>query len=159
MKNLKLLLGIVLLAVGFFYNDLPIDRLLKHNISSNNQYDKLLTLTKPSDTIYQEVKDIKSIVSGPDEVFDRELIAIFNNEMGKKIATYDNVTTLAFENYYYDAGKMYFEGRISKKYSGLGDKLYKVILSTLGENESILSKEDFKKLSEKMQGIAWVLLN
>jgi hypothetical protein len=105
------------------------------------------------------VKDIKNIVSGPDEVFDRELIAIFNNEMGKRIATYDNVTTINFENYYYDAGKMYFEGRIAKKYSGLGDKLYKVILSTLGENESIITKEDFAKLSEKMRGIAWVLLN
>jgi hypothetical protein len=158
MKNLKLLLGIALLAVGFFYNDLPIDRLL-HAQKTNNEYGQLLTLVKPSDAIYQEVKDIKSIVSGPDEVFDRELIAIFNNEMGKKIENYDNVTTLAFENYYYDAGKMYFEGRISKKYSGLGDKLYKIILSTLGENESVMSKDDFKKLSDKMRGIAWVLLN
>jgi len=158
MKNLKLLLGIALLAVGFFYNDLPIDRLL-HVQKTNNEYAQLLTLSKPSDAVYQEVKDIKNIVSGPDEVFDRELIAIFNNEMGKRIATYENVTTLNFENYYYDAGKMYFEGRIAKKYSGLGDKLYKVILSTLGENESIITKEDFAKLSEKMRGIAWVLLN
>ena len=114
MKNLKLLLGIALLAVGFFYNDLPIDRLL-HVQKTNNEYAQLLTLSKPSDAVYQEVKDIKNIVSGPDEVFDRELIAIFNNEMGKRIATYDNVTTINFENYYYDAGKMYFEGRISKK--------------------------------------------
>ena len=79
--------------------------------------------------------------------------------MGKRLENYENVNTLTFENYYYDAGKMYFEGRIAKKYNGLGDKLYKVILSTLGENESVVTKEDFKKLSEKMRGIAWVLLN
>ena len=105
------------------------------------------------------MKDLKDIVSGPDQVFDRELIAIFNNEMAKRLETYDNVTTLTFENYYYEAGKMYFEGRIAKKYSGFGDKLYKIILSTLGDNESVISKEDFLKLSEKMRGIAWILLN
>lgn len=156
MKNIKLFLGLGLVIIGFFYNDLPI----KTNIvNPENEYNKILTLSKPSDIIYQEVKDVKSIVSGPDEVFDRELIAVFNNEMAKRILTYDEVTTLTFENYYYDAGKMYFEGRIANKYKGLGDKLYKVILSTLGENESVLHKEDFEKLSEKMKAIAWTLLN
>lgn len=159
MKNLKLLLGIILLSVGFFYNDLPIDKLLNKKTVVNNEYDKYLSLTKPNDDLYKELKDFKTIVSGPDEVFDRELIAIFHNEMGKRLDTYDNVNTLAFENYYYDAAKMYFEGRIAKKYKGLGDKLYAITLSTLGENESIIGKEDFQKLSEKMKGIAWVLLN
>lgn len=155
MNKGKLILGLALLILGFFYQDLP----LKNKPIVNNEYVKYLAIQKPSDEVLNEVKDIKSIVSGPDEVFDRELIAIFNNEMGKRIENYENVNTLTFENYYYDAGKMYFEGRISKKYNGLGDKLYKVILSTLGENESIINKEDFKKLSEKMRGIAWVLLN
>lgn len=155
MNKGKLILGLALLILGFFYQDLP----LKNKPVVNNEYAKYLALQKPSDEVLNEVKDIKSIVSGPDEVFDRELIAIFNNEMGKRIENYENVNTLTFENYYYDAGKMYFEGRIAKKYNGLGDKLYKVILSTLGENESVVTKEDFKKLSEKMRGIAWVLLN
>jgi len=155
MNKGKLILGLALLILGFFYQDLP----LKNKPVVNNEYAKYLALQKPSDEVLNEVKDIKSIVSGPDEVFDRELIAIFNNEMGKRLENYENVNTLTFENYYYDAGKMYFEGRIAKKYNGLGDKLYKVILSTLGENESVVTKEDFKKLSEKMRGIAWVLLN
>ena len=155
MNKGKLILGLFVLVIGFFYEDLP----FKKQAAVNNEYSQYLSLEKPDDATLAELKDIKSIVSGPDEVFDRELIAVFNNEMGKRIQAYDDVNTLAFENYYYDAGKMYFEGRIAKKYSGLGDKLYKVMLSTLGENESILSKEDLKNLSNKMKGIAWVLLN
>jgi len=156
MKSGRLILGLALLFVGFFYNDLP----FRNSVPVvNNPYNQLLSLKKPSDEIYEEVKDIKSIVSGPDQVFDRELIAIFNNEMAKRLETYDKVVTLTFENYYYDAGKMYFEGRITKKYSGLGDKMYKVLLSTLGDNETVISNEDFRKLAEKMRGIAWVLLN
>lgn len=155
MNKGKLILGLAVLLIGFFYQDLPINK--KPVI--NNEYVKYLALEKPSQEVLNELEDIKSIVSGPDEVFDRELIAVFNNEMGKRIQNYENVNTLAFENYYYDAGKMYFEGRISKKYNGLGDKLYKVILSTLGENESIITKDELKKLSEKFKGIAWVLLN
>lgn len=155
MNKGKLILGLAVLLIGFFYQDLPINK--KPVI--NNEYVKYLALEKPSQEVLNELEDIKTIVSGPDEVFDRELIAVFNNEMGKRIQNYENVNTLAFENYYYDAGKMYFEGRISKKYNGLGDKLYKVILSTLGENESIITKDELKKLSEKFKGIAWVLLN
>lgn len=155
MNKTKLVIGLALLVVGFFYEDLP----FRKSIVVNNEYNTYLSLEKPSDEVLNEIKDIKNIVSGPDQVFDRELIAIFNNEMGKRISKYENVNTLSFENYYYDAGKMYFEGRIAKKYNGLGDKLYKIILSTLGENESVISKEEFGKLSEKMRGIAWVLLN
>jgi len=155
--NLRLFLGIGLVIIGFFWND--ITKLADTEAVVNNEYNKTLNLTKPTDKIYEEVKDVKSIVSGPDEIFDRELVAIFNNEMAKRIANYDNVTSLSFENYYYDSGKMYFEGRIANKYKGLGDKLYKIILSTLGENESVLSKDDFKNLSDRMKGIAWVLLN
>lgn len=156
MKTGKLVIGLALLVLGFFYEDLPFR---KGVATPNNQYDQILSLTKPTDEVYNEIKDFKKIVSGPDEIVDRELIAIFNNEMGKRLDNYDNVNTLAFENYYYDAAKMYYEGKISKKYNGLGDKFYKVILSTLGENESVIKKEDFKKLSEKMKGISWVLLN
>jgi len=154
-KTQRLFFGLGLVFLAFLIDYIPVN----NNQKIDNEYAKYLTLTKPSDTIYQEVKDIKSIVSGPDEVFDRELIAIFNNEMAKRLETYNGVNTLAFENYYYDAGKMYFEGRIAKKYAGLGDKLYQIILSTLGDNETVISKDEFAKLSEKMKGIAWVLLN
>jgi hypothetical protein len=155
MKKGRIALALALVAAAFLYDYLPSK---KPSLPTTN-YSKYLNLTKPSDSVLEELKDLKDIVSGPNEVIDRELIAVFNNEMGKRIEKYDNVNTLTFENYYYDAGKMYFEGRIAKKYNGLSDKVYKVILSTLGDNESYIKNEESKNLSEKMKGIAWVLLN
>jgi hypothetical protein len=37
--------------------------------------------------------------------------------------------------------------------------MYKIILSTLGENEAIITKEEQTVLSEKMRAISWILLN
>jgi hypothetical protein len=116
-------------------------------------------LKKPTDKLFEELKDVKSIVSGPDEVFDRELIAIFNNEMGKRLPSYENVNSISFENFYIESAKLTFNNRISNKYKPLGDRMYKIILSTLGENEAIITKEEQVALSDKMKAISWILLN
>lgn len=154
--NPRLLIGIVLLAVGYFWNDIPS---IESPLKPSTNYSKYIKLEKPNDKIFNELKDIKNIVVGPDEIFDRELIAIFHNEMANRISKYENITTIDFENYYYESAKIVFEGRITNKYKGLGDKLYQVVLSTLGENESIISKEEMGQLAEKLRAIAWILLN
>ena len=154
----RLYLGIVLILTGFFW-----DRISTIDISKiknpSTDYSKLLDLTKPNNTLYEELKDIKGIVSGPDEVFDREIIAIFHNEMGKRLPKYKNVSSISFENFYVESAKLTFNNRLSNKYRSLGDKMYKIILSTLGENESIITKQEQLVLSEKMRAIAWILLN
>lgn len=154
----RLYIGLGLVLAGFFWNNISnIDISKPKNPSTD--YSKILDLKKPSDQLYNELKDIKEIVSGPDEVFDRELIAIFNNEMGKRLPSYENMNTISFENFYVESAKLTFNSRLSNKYKLLGDRMYKIILSTLGENESIITKEEQVTLSEKMRGIAWVLLN
>lgn len=154
----RLYLGIALVLIGFFWNNIQsINISLPVNISTD--YDKILDLEKPSDKLYEELKDVKSIVSGPDEVFDRELIAIFNNEMGKRLPSYDNINSISFENFYVESAKLTFNNRISNKYKTLGDRMYKIILSTLGENEAIITKEEQMALSDKMRAISWILLN
>lgn len=154
----RLYLGIALVLIGFFWDSIPTINIDKSVIPSTN-YTELLDLKKPSDKLYEELKDIKSIVSGPDEVFDRELIAIFNNEVGKRLPSYENINSISFENFYVESAKLTFNNRISNKYKSLGDRMYKIILSTLGENESIITKEEQIALSEKMRAIAWILLN
>jgi hypothetical protein len=154
----RLFLGITFVVIGFFWNNITGIDINKPAIPSTN-YNKLLDLKKPTDKLYEELKDIKSIVSGPDEVFDREVIAIFHNEMGKRLPTYDNVTSISFENFYVDSAKMTFNGRLTNKYKSLGDRMYKIILSTLGDNESIITKEEQAILSDKMRAVSWILLN
>jgi hypothetical protein len=156
--NPRLFLGIGLVIIGFFWDSISISNVNKPFIPSTN-YNKILDLKKPTDKLFEELKDVKSIVSGPDEVFDREVIAIFHNEMGKRLPSYENVNSISFENFYVDSAKLTFNSRLSNKYKALGDRMYKIILSTLGENEAIITKEEQVALSEKMRAIAWILLN
>jgi len=156
--NPRLFLGIGLVIIGFFWDSISASNINKPIVPSTD-YNKILDLKKPTDKLIEELKDVKTIVSGPDEVFDRELIAIFNNEMGKRLPAYENVSSIAFENFYIESAKLTFNNRISNKYKPLGDKMYKIILSTLGENEAIITKEEQVALSDKMRAIAWILLN
>jgi hypothetical protein len=154
----RVYLGITFVLIGFFWDSISGINIDKAVIPSTN-YNKILDLKKPTDKLLEELKDVKSIVSGPDEVFDRELIAIFNNEMAKRLPSYENVNSISFENYYVESAKLTFNNRISNKYKALGDRMYKIILSTLGENEAIITKEEQIVLSDKMKAIAWILLN
>jgi hypothetical protein len=154
----RVYLGIAFVLIGFFWDSISGINIDKPVIPSTD-YNKILDLKKPTDKLIEELKDVKTIVSGPDEVFDRELIAIFNNEMGKRLPAYENVSSIAFENFYIESAKLTFNNRISNKYKPLGDRMYKIILSTLGENEAIITKEEQVALSEKMRAIAWILLN
>jgi hypothetical protein len=154
----RIYLGIAFVLIGFFWDSISGINIGKPVVPSTD-YNKVLDLKKPTDKLFQELKDIKSIVTGPDEVFDRELIAIFNNEMGKRLPSYENVNSISFENFYVESAKLTFNNRISNKYKPLGDRMYKIILSTLGENEAILTKEEQIALSEKMRAISWILLN
>jgi hypothetical protein len=156
--NPRLFLGIGLVIIGFFWDSISVSNINKPIVPSTD-YNKILDLKKPTDKLIEELKDVNTIVSGPDEVFDRELIAIFNNEMGKRLPAYENVSSIAFENFYIESAKLTFNNRISNKYKPLGDKMYKIILSTLGENEAIITKEEQVALSDKMRAIAWILLN
>jgi type I restriction-modification system DNA methylase subunit len=154
----RVYLGIAFVLIGFFWDSISGINIDKPVIPSTD-YNKMLDLKKPTDKLFEELKDVKSIVSGPDEVFDREIIAIFNNEMGKRLPSYENVNSISFENFYIDSAKLTFNNRLSNKYKSLGDKMHEIILSTLGENEAIITKEEQVALSDKMRAIAWILLN
>lgn len=156
--NARTLLGIGFILIGFFWDSIPVGK-ISNPINSDTNYNKILDLEKPNDRIYEELKDIKTIVSGPDQVFDREIIAIFHNEMGKRLNGYKDITTINFENYYYDSAKTMFSGRVANKYRNLGQKIQDIISTSLGENEAIITKEEMENLSAKMRAIAWILLN
>ncbi len=156
--NKRTVAGLFLVGIGLFWPSIE-SLILKNNNVTRVDYNKMLNLKQPNEKVYNELKDIKDIVSGPSEEIDRELIAIFNNEMAKRLSKYENINTLAFENYYADAGKNFYQGRISNKYNELGNKMYQVILSTLGDNEVIITKEEMENLSEKMRAMSWILLN
>ena len=150
--NYRLILGLGLVVVAFLMGgeSNPLPRIVSVN------YNETLDLQKPDATIEKEIGDIKKVVT---DQADREKVAILHNEMGKRLPKYENINTIQFENYYYNSAKDSFEGKLANKYRDLGETIQKLIINTLGENESYIPKDEMEQLSKKMRGIAWNLLN
>lgn len=150
--NYRLLLGLGLVVLALFMGggNSPLPRIVSVD------YNSVLDLQKPDSIIEKEVGDLKSVVT---DQGDREKVAIFHNEMGKRLPKYENINTIQFENYYFSSAKDSFEGKLANKYRDLGENIQRLIIGTLGENESYIPSEELQQLSKKMRGIAWNLLN
>ena len=151
-------IGLAVILLGLAW---PKIEIYLANLKNNNllDYNKILNLMPPSKEDAESVKSIKEAISGPDEKIDKEKIAIFHNELAKRLEYYPEYTTIDFENFYYEASKNFFEGGLSGKYKGLGDAMYQLVLSTLGENEGIVTREEAGKLGDRLRAMGYVLLN
>jgi hypothetical protein len=150
--NYRLLLGLGLVVLALFMGsgELPLPRIVSVD------YNSVLGLEKPDSATEKEVGDLKKVVT---DQGDREKVAIFHNEMGKRLPKYDNINTIQFENYYFNSAKDSFEGKLANKYRDLGENIQRLIIGTLGENESYIPTDELNGLSKKMRGLAWSLLN
>ena len=150
--NYRLLLGLGLVVLALFMGggNSPLPRIVSVD------YNSVLGLEKPDSATEKEVGDLKKVVT---DQGDREKVAIFHNEMGKRLPKYDNINTIQFENYYFNSAKDSFEGKLANKYRDLGENIQRLIIGTLGENESYIPTDELNGLSKKMRGLAWSLLN
>jgi hypothetical protein len=150
--NYRLLLGLGLVVLALFMGggNSPLPRIVSVD------YNSVLGLEKPDSATEKEVGDLKKFVT---DQGDREKVAIFHNQMGKRLPKYENINTIQFENYYFDSAKESFEGKLANKYRDLGENIQRLIIGTLGENESYITKEEIEQLSKKMMAISWNLLN
>lgn len=150
--NYRLLLGLGLVVLALFMGggNSPLPRIVSVD------YNSVLGLEKPDSTTEKEVGDLKKVVT---DQGDREKVAIFHNEMGKRLPKYDNINTIQFENYYFNSAKDSFEGKLANKYRDLGENIQRLIIGTLGENEAYIPTDELNGLSKKMRGLAWSLLN
>lgn len=143
--NWRLILGLAMIGLAFWIDESP------RPIPAVD-YNAVLGLedqkTEPTG-VREEVTD----------QIDRENIAIIHNEMGKRLPNYSNVNTLQFEKFYVDSTKEFFGDSLVGKYRDLGEKMYKLILSTLGESEGQITQNEMSELSKRMRGLAWEILN
>lgn len=143
--NWRTLLGLAIIALAFLVDGAP-------SPQPGFDYSVILGLedqkTEPTG-VKEEVTDQT----------DRENIAIIHNEMGKRLPNYSNVNTLQFEKFYVNSTKEFFGDSLVGKYRDLGEKMYKLVLSSLGENEGQISAAEMAELSKKMRGLAWEILN
>lgn len=125
------------------------------------------SLTSPTNTIdYNSILGLEDQKTSPiglkkivSDQTDRENIAILHNEMGKRTSTYSNVNTLQFEKFYVNSAKEFFGDSLAGKYRDLGEKMYELVLSTLGDNEGTITDAEMKELSKRMRGLAWEIIN
>lgn len=150
--NYRLLLGLGLVVLALFMGggNSPLPRIVSVD------YNSILGLEKPDSATEKEVGDLKKVVT--DQV-DREKVAIFHNEIGKRLPKYENINTIQFEDYYFNSAKDSFEGKLANKYRDLGENIQRLIIGTLGENESYIPTAELEQLSKKMKAIGWTLLN
>jgi hypothetical protein len=148
--NWRTLLGLAIIGFAFIMDDGGDEPLSPIN------YNAILNLEKQSDEVQKSVEGFKKVVTDQP---DREIVAIFHNEMGRALPSYSNINTLQFEKYYFGSAMSYFGDRLTGKYRDLGENVQKVIVSTLGEDEGMVSKPEIESLSSRMRGIAWNLLN
>lgn len=143
--NWRTLLGLAIIGLAFWVDG-------AHRPHPGFDYNVILDLqdqkTDPTG-VREEVTDLT----------DRENIAIIHNEMGKRLPIYNNVNTLQFEKFYVNSTKEFFGDSLVGKYRDLGEKMYKLILSTLGENEGQINEKEMSELAKRMRGLAWEILN
>lgn len=143
--NWRTLLGLAIIALAFLVDGAPSPQpRLNYNVILGLEDQK----TEPTG-VREEVTD----------QIDRENIAIIHNEMGKRLPNYSNVNTLQFEKFYVNSTKEFFGDSLVGKYRDLGEKMYKLILSTLGESEGQITQNEMSELSKRMRGLAWEILN
>ena len=143
--NWRLILGLAIIGLAFFMHE-------KSPVNPNLDYNVILDLQDQS----VEKIGLKEEVTNQT---DRENIAVIHNEMGKRLGGYSNVNTMQFEKFYFGSAKEFFGNSLAGKYRDLGEKMYKVVLSTLGENEGQISEKEMSELAKKMRGLAWEILN
>lgn len=130
----------------------------KPDIPVDNPYVKILNLQEPSEKIIELTTPVSVAMGQNAKDEDKELVAIFHNEMAKRLANYKNITTIQFENYYLDSAKEIYGDKIRGKYKDLGNEVQKLVINTLGEDEGVITEQEMNNLATNMKGIAWVLL-
>lgn len=114
----------------------------------------ILNIEKPTDEIIEIVSPISKLVTDPT---DRAKLAIFNQEFATRIISYatDNQKT---NDVYVLAASKFFKDSMLDKYEGLDSEVIKLLESSIGTDNHILTNEEKLDISKKFTGLAWSLI-
>lgn len=147
--NTKNLVAILLILFGI---------IVSITTSTKSVIDKdevaILDIKEPSQEILSFVSPISDIVTDPT---DRAKLAIFNQEFANRITNYttDNQQT---NDVYVLAASHFFKDGIKDKYENLDTEIVKLLRSSIGDDNHILTESEKADISAKFMGLAWVLI-
>lgn len=144
-------IGIVFLVAGFFINDIV------DSLTIINQVEVVqLGLSQPSD-------EVSSIVGGIDDIIkdenDKLSMAIFHKVCSDRIKNWPDLNQQEFNDVYVNAAKKFFGDSMKGKYEPLDGFLVKIIMDVTGDDIHNLSQEERLKITQRLNGIAWHLIN
>jgi hypothetical protein len=156
MKDYRLLIGAILIIIGFWGHKYPdFIKSIKDKISSQPI---VLMDTKPSEAVLKNSVEAASLVTDRQDRLD---FAIFNIEFAKRLDKYFNesIGSQELADLYASSLKNYFKDRLKDKYSGLNEKIQSLLEVSISDVDHILSKTEIESLKENLLGLSWNLSN
>lgn len=145
LANIRTLIGLICISYALVLSYKP----QKNNINLD-----ILKLEKPSASIIESVTNVADLVSDPT---DRAKLAIFNQEFGKRVLSYD-IDTQKLNDLYVSAAGHFFENSLKDKYDGLDAGLTSLMKKVATDDNHSLTQEEKNKLSEYFLGLSWALV-
>jgi hypothetical protein len=144
--NLKNSIAICLILFGLI---LAVEQ---RNRPSDHKID--LNIDKPTDEVLVLVEPIANLISDPT---DRAKLAIFNQEFAQRILSY-TASNQQTNDVYVLAASHFFKDSINDKYANLDTELVKLLESSIGNENHVLSDSEKEDIAKKFTGLSWVLI-
>lgn len=156
MKDYRLLIGAILIAIGFWGHRYPdFIKYIKDKVSSQPV---VLIDIKPSEAILKNSIEAANLITDRQDKLD---FAIFNIEFVKRLDKYfdESIGSQELADLYTSSLKNYFKDRLKDKYSGLNEKIQSLLEMSISDVDHILSKAEIESLKENLIGLSWNLSN
>jgi len=147
MANIRVMIGLLLVVVGFFWNDI-----VKLIPESSPNPEPVLVINKP-DKISDNVSSVAGLVTDKE---DRTKLAIFNNVFADRVLDYQT-DAQQINDVYSQAAKNMFGQSLRGKYNGYGEGLIEIMKDTLGDENHEVSQEEKNDISQDFKGLAYTL--
>lgn len=114
----------------------------------------VLNIERPTDEIISIVAPISKLVIDPN---DRVKLAIFNQEFATRVSSY-NTDNQKLNDLYVLAASKFFKDTLLNKYESLDAELVKLLESSIGSENHILTNQEKSDVSKKFMGLSWSLI-
>jgi len=143
-SNLRIILGLSLVFVGFFWNS------IQERIPDFVPDKVTINIKEPTEGIKLKT-DFSSVVTDSE---DKIKLTCFNKVFSDRCIDY-KATNQDVNDVYVLAAKNFFGESLSGKYDGYGDNLVKTMKDVIGDEVHQLTDKEKKELSETFLGLAW----
>jgi len=143
-----------LLAIGLIVFGITLAWQNQTNTIIDDEEIAILEIEEPTEAIMELVKPVADLVTDPT---DRAKLAIFNQEFATRIKDY-NADNQQTNDVYVLAANHFFNNELNDKYNGLDEGIIKLLRSSIGDENHVLTDDEKLDISLKFTGLAWALI-